>query len=263
MGLSSKENVMSSPTQDSPQRRRTLSKLRLDGKPSWIARKAESRLLKRPKAGDQFKNMIVVSEAEAADRKTNNVMFACRCAACGEESLVELSTLRIPQWQGCEKCSAPDWLVRRMKGARARCEVPSHKAFSDYGGRGIEFRFPSARDGAQWAWDHLGHIHRDRMVQLDRIDNNSHYEPGNLRWTSKHANVCNTRRGGWMAMVHKFRTEHPEIRYADKTLRNLISMGFDSKAIIDRYYQKSDKPKGVYGTFSTPDPEIASLAKDF
>lgn len=101
------------------------------------------------------------------------------------------------------------------------------------------------------------------MVQLDRIDNNSHYEPGNLRWTSKHANVCNTRRGGWMAMVHKFRTEHPEIRYADKTLRNLISMGFDSKAIIDRYYQKSDKPKGVYGTFSTPDPEIASLAKDF
>ena len=68
--------------------------------------------------------------------------------------------------------------------------------------------------------------------------------------------------GGWVAAMHKFRLEHPKIRYADKTLRNLFYMGLTPQQIIERYHRHSDKPKGVYGTFSTPDLEIASLAKD-
>lgn len=31
----------------------------------------------------------------------------------------------------------------------------------------------------------------DASLTLDRIDNNGNYEPGNLRWTTNHVQVCN------------------------------------------------------------------------
>ena len=40
-------------------------------------------------------------------------------------------------------------------------------------------------------------------------------------------------------------------------------LGFTAEAIVERYNKPSDKPKGVYGTYSTADPEIVSLAKGF
>ena len=144
-----------------------------------------------------------------------------------------------------------------------RCTNPSHKAFKNYGGRGIKFNFKSPRDCADWIMANIPPLTKDRNIQLDRIDNNGHYEPGNLRWASKSLNCANTRRGGWVAKTHKFRVDHPEIRYSDKTLRNLISMGMSPEQIVSRYHKHSDKPKGVYGTYSTPDLEIASLVKDF
>lgn len=140
-----------------------------------------------------------------------------------------------------------------------RCENPQSRVFHNYGGRGIQFRFSSARSAAEWIKCNLG-LRQDLV--LDRIDNNGHYEPGNLRWVSHSMNNCNTRRGGWVAKFHKFRLDHPDIRYADKTLKNLFSLGFTSEQIIARYNRPSDKPKGVYGTYSTADPAIASLAKD-
>lgn len=110
--------------------------------------------------------------------------------------------------------------------------------------------------------ENLGLPGQDHNTQLDRKDNDGHYEAGNLRWASKELNCNNTRRGGWIAMMHRFRIEHPEIRYADKTLRNLFAAGLTFDQVVDRFYRPSDKPKGLYGTYSKPDPEIASLAKD-
>jgi len=157
---------------------------------------------------------------------------------------------------------APSWVVSRAQNMKTRCCDLSNPAYKNYGGRGIEFRFQSPRQCADWIMANIPPPAQDNNIQLDRIDNNGHYEPGNLRWSSKSLNCANTRRGGWVAKIHKFRMEHPEIRYADKTLRNLFTEGLMPEQVIERYYQKSIKPKGVYGTFLTPDPEIASLAKD-
>lgn len=60
--------------------------------------------------------------------------------------------------------------------AKRRCVNPKHKRFSDYGGRGIEFRFKSFKEFLE----HLGP--RPLNYTLDRIDNNGHYEIGNVRW---------------------------------------------------------------------------------
>lgn len=63
--------------------------------------------------------------------------------------------------------------------AMQRCTNPNHKSFSDYGGRGIEFRFTTFEDFFEEAGKRPG-----SGFYIDRKDNNRHYEPGNLRWVT-------------------------------------------------------------------------------
>lgn len=64
-------------------------------------------------------------------------------------------------------------------GARQRCLNPNNPAFNGYGGRGIEFRFGSFEE----FYTYLGNKPAPEY-SLDRIDNDGHYEPGNVRWAS-------------------------------------------------------------------------------
>jgi hypothetical protein len=71
-----------------------------------------------------------------------------------------------------------------MVVAKDRCENGNNKAYKNYGGRGIEFRFVDTRAATIWVLDNLGLP--PTGTSIDRIDNNGHYEAGNLRWaTSK------------------------------------------------------------------------------
>ena len=41
----------------------------------------------------------------------------------------------------------------------------------------------------------------------------------------------------------------------------MIARGLTDEQIVERFHRPSRKPKGVYGTFSTLDPEIVSLCQ--
>jgi len=86
---------------------------------------------------------------------------------------------------------------------RQRCNNPRNPRYPDYGGRGIRI-FPE--------WDSFPVYHRyivehlgprpSPKHQIDRIDNDSHYWPGNLRWgtpeeqnNNKRNNRCVTWKG--------------------------------------------------------------------
>lgn len=76
--------------------------------------------------------------------------------------------------------------------AKSRCQDPNHKSFYNYGGRGIEFRFTSIED-----WMQEVGIRPHPSLSIDRIDNNGHYEIGNLKWSTdkeQRANQRNSKR---------------------------------------------------------------------
>ena len=111
-----------------------------------------------------------------------------------------------------------------------------------------------------WVQENLG-LRKD--MELDRIDNDGPYAPGNLRYSTPRQNMSHTQRKPLATALHLFREKYPKVRYADGTLRHLLSKGLAFEEIAERWNLPSNKPKGKYGTFSTPDRFIASLYQDF
>lgn len=77
------------------------------------------------------------------------------------------------------------------RNAKQRCTNVNHVAYKDYGERGIEFRFTSFE---QFIRD-IGPIPLPLSAHsLERIDNEGHYEPGNVRWATTIEQRSNQRR---------------------------------------------------------------------
>ena len=64
--------------------------------------------------------------------------------------------------------------------AKSRCTNPNVKSWTDYGGRGIEFRFTSFEQ----FFAHIGPRPTPKH-SVDRIENNGNYEVGNVRWATR------------------------------------------------------------------------------
>ena len=76
------------------------------------------------------------------------------------------------------------------KNAMNRCYNPKYKSFKDYGGRGI---------AVCEAWHNFQNFKKDvplpsdMSLQLDRIETNKNYEPGNVQWSTPAFNMSNRR----------------------------------------------------------------------
>lgn len=78
---------------------------------------------------------------------------------------------------------------RAFHDAKNRCTNKNHKRYADWGGRGIEFRFEEFSD----FYAVLGDCPKGYC--LDRIDNDGHYEAGNVRWATSTTQQLNRRPG--------------------------------------------------------------------
>ena len=80
---------------------------------------------------------------------------------------------------------------RAYNNAKQRCQNPKNTRYADWGGRGIEFRFQSFEE----FYEEIG-IMPSPKHQVDRKNNDGHYEKGNVRWATRSQQTRNVRRQG-------------------------------------------------------------------
>lgn len=81
------------------------------------------------------------------------------------------------------------YITRVIGNIKQRCGNPEHKSYEWYGGRGIKCTL-TVDELYQWCIDNSVNPHG---LQIDRIDNDGHYELGNIRFVTAKINCGNRR----------------------------------------------------------------------
>ena len=168
--------------------------------------------------GDVFNLLTVVAFSHSGkpspnSNETPRRWFTCRCA-CGTICLRTASALKRSLVRSCgcltrregpdcpnfkhggARQNAPELPEHRAwRSAKERCTYPKASSYERYGGRGISMC-------AEWLNDfpafftHVG-TKPSPKHQLDRIDNEKGYEPGNVKWSTPQEQARNRRKRRW------------------------------------------------------------------
>jgi hypothetical protein len=101
---------------------------------------------------------------------------------------------------------------RAWDAMKQRCLNPQHKAFADYGGRGISVYWEWI-DSFEAFFAYVG-PRPGPGYSLDREDNGGNYEPGNVRWTVWEVQARN-QRPRTPGLKRPGRRKQPQQRYAE------------------------------------------------
>lgn len=83
------------------------------------------------------------------------------------------------------------YLYGRFYAMKYRCNNPKCECYKNYGGRGIKVKFKNTNEFVDYV---INELKTDpRGLTIDRIDNDGHYEKGNIRFVT-HKENCNNRK---------------------------------------------------------------------
>lgn len=135
----------------------------------------------------------------------------CRCD-CGRIAVVNAHSLHRDKSHKCHSCQVGEKnlrhgdtgsrLYRVWQNMKRRCYDNKHQDWNDYGGRGIQVcdewinDFTAFRD---WSLKN-GY---EKSLQIDRMENDGNYHPGNCRWSTTHDQCRNKRSNVWIEFSGK------------------------------------------------------------
>lgn len=211
--------------------------------------------------GKTFGKWIVLSYAGMHDGDYAK-FWNCLCQGCGAEREVSGNALKQGSTSSCRKCQRrvpPTPTVKHgMTGTpeytawsamKDRC-YRDKNCWHNYGGRGIVV-CKEWLGSFQAFFDHVGKK-PSKEHQLDRINNDGNYEPGNVRWVLPVQNHRNKRTNRLLIVdgVSKTATEWCE-QYGihPNTLWKRLESGMDHasavKTPVDKKYSHGRKPKPI------------------
>jgi hypothetical protein len=150
--------------------------------------------------GQRFGHLTVI---RLARMRNHRCVWLCQCD-CGKKKEILGASLRYGSAKSCacrqlenaHRLTTTHGHTRNRKqslsyrsyfAAKTRCTNPKQPHWHLYGGRGIKFRFKSFEQFYKEMGD------RPKGKSLDRINNEGHYEPGNVRWATPREQWLNSR----------------------------------------------------------------------
>lgn len=152
--------------------------------------------------GNRYGRLIVTSFSHKLNERRNNrqTFWNCLCD-CGNEVKVNGISLKFGRTLSCGclrkevsaglnlshgLTSSPEFYT--FSTMKHRCNNPKNKIYHNYGGRGIKCLFESFQD----FYDHVG-PRPSGHHSIERLDNNGHYEKGNVVWATRSEQSVNKR----------------------------------------------------------------------
>lgn len=169
-----------------------------------------------PEPGHRYGEITVLGPGSSG-KSDRQIRVRCSCGSPDYE--VAFSSLRSGASTRCWSCAikkagktrselrgtataCPDYrhrrrLLGRISMAISRCHNPKNREWENYGGRGISVYPEWIEDRAKFlayltslpGWD-------DPRKQMDRVDNDAGYAPGNVRFSTREENMANRRSVG-------------------------------------------------------------------
>lgn len=153
--------------------------------------------------GNKYNRLTVIGEVEKQSRKR---YLKCVCD-CGQQTVVRSDKLKSGHTKSCgclQRERVRDALSKTKThgmtnsseyyiwcGMKSRCFNENNKRYKNYGGRGITV-CDRWRDSFENFYEDMG-PRPSSIHQIDRINNDGNYEPGNCKWRTPSENCLNRR----------------------------------------------------------------------